>query len=371
MKLKFTALIMAGLFMQQAMAWSAAGHELVCSIASQNLDATTSSAVNQILTYNLTSPGNEKSTTETNTMPAACTWMDVVTYSSWPSKDLQQSFAKLHYIDAVVTPDEKPTLANAKAAIQKEMQATPDNVINAINSSIKTLMTEKNDAADQAYALRVLVHTIGDLHQPMHSADPTILGTGTRGANSILFTTPVTINEVAPEGGKSDQYSIKELHAFWDGMAGDNEFGGQWSSFYPQVYSPTPVFAQNEFNQAANTLLANYSNNTDVMAQAKDPIVMDWAENANLKAINEVQALTYQADTKAGFVDTTITNDYIAEAQQVANEQLVVGGIHLSKMLNAIFDPQHADPTYVKYVTAIANDASVKPIEKLVPVTVS
>jgi hypothetical protein len=252
MKLKLVTCILSGILSQQAIAWSPAGHELICSIAQQNLPPAIISQINQLLAFNIIFPGDEQASLMTNTWPAACNWMDVVTYMSWPSQTMQQQFTQLHYINAVVTPDEEPTLDNAKKAIQDQLQASPYNVINAINSSIKTLMTEKNQLPVQAYALRVLVHTVGDLHQPLHSSDPTIQGVSTRGGNNVLLTTPITINEISPNGNQPSQYQLKQLHSFWDNMAATNQFGGKWCAFYPEVFSPTPLFAESLLLQAAN-----------------------------------------------------------------------------------------------------------------------
>jgi len=60
-----------------------------------------------------------------------------------------------------------------------------------------------NENVAKSYALRLLIHYVGDIHQPFHAEDQysSIFPDGDKGGN--LFTLP-------------NHYSSNELHAVWD-----------------------------------------------------------------------------------------------------------------------------------------------------------
>lgn len=81
------------------------------------------------------------------------------------------------------------------------------NAVWGINNAVKVLSTKKTKPADKELALRILIHLVGDIHQPLHAVTKvsTQLPNGDRGGN--LF--PLGKNNVG-----------NNLHKYWDNGAG-------------------------------------------------------------------------------------------------------------------------------------------------------
>ena len=380
MKLQSFALVLFTFFSQQVFAWSSTGHVLVCSIVAQHLNPTATSAVSYLLgdeQHQINFPGSHGYSYYTNSLPSACTWMDNVNFAHWPSPTDQDHFKQVHFVDAVITQDETPSQENSQAAVSKVLADNPYNVVNAIQGSIKTLMTESESDAplNRAFALRILIHAAGDLHQPLHASGPIILGKDTRGGNSISLAPLVHIKEITTDGETQHVGSATNFHAFWDDMADENHLNHQWNSFYKEISSPTPAFGMQILSDSATELTQQYMNDPDVARQKGDPHVINWAVNSNLLAVQEIKNLQFfpraATPNDPAIASTTLDDDYIKQAQVVADKQLLLAGLHLAGLLNAIFTPNEADVNYVAYVNAVANDPHIKPIEQLLDIKIS
>ncbi|KAJ6507341.1 phospholipase C/P1 nuclease domain-containing protein [Mycena vitilis] len=171
------------------LAWGAAGHEIIATIAQIHLHPSVFPTMCAVLNFT--------STSKCHLAPIAA-WAD----SARPKMPWS---APLHYIGAV---DDYPSQTCAFPGPRGWAGADEANVLGAIRNVTDILMdwTEGNnagvgsdyqDAVAANEALKFLVHFLGDMHNPLH------LTSRDRGGNSV----PVFF------GGRKTN-----LHALWDGL---------------------------------------------------------------------------------------------------------------------------------------------------------
>lgn len=79
----------------------------------------------------------------------------------------------------------------------------PPHVVSALEDSLRTLRNAATSPEKKAEALGMLIHFVGDIHQPMHATDR-----GDRGGNGVLIAS-VPFTDLWPG-------TVPNLHAFWD-----------------------------------------------------------------------------------------------------------------------------------------------------------
>ncbi|MBC5992445.1 S1/P1 nuclease [Pontibacter sp. SD6] len=156
----------------QAMAWGMLGHRVVGEIAERNLTCKAKKNIKKIL-------GNES-------LAIASNWADFI--KSDPSYDY---LGPWHYINF----KQGLTLDQFTASV---MQDTSTNVHTKLNMMVSELKNNKNLTQDkkQMY-LRLIIHMVGDIHQPMHAGRPEDLG-GNR-VRLSWFNTPTNLHRVWDE----------------------------------------------------------------------------------------------------------------------------------------------------------------------------
>ena len=155
-------------------AWGVLGHRAVARIAENHLSATAKREVARIL--------------GTETLPLVSTWPDEV------RSDPQYSYtAPWHYLNVATGLDFPAFVAQLTAA----PAAPASNAYTALKQVRKDLQDPRKTASERLFALKFLIHLVGDVHQPLHvgHADD-------RGGNSIV---------TSWRGHDSN------LHSTWDG----------------------------------------------------------------------------------------------------------------------------------------------------------
>jgi S1/P1 Nuclease len=126
----------------------------------------------------------------------------------WPdnirTQDKAQHRALWHYINLPFKPEGQPTTVQIR-------EPEPVNILTAIAENEGAVKNE-NDAERKAIAIAWLFHLVGDIHQPLHSAQLFTVDypNGDRGGNEICV-------RVTQAGQPMD------LHRFWDGVITSNE----------------------------------------------------------------------------------------------------------------------------------------------------
>lgn len=206
------------------------------------------------------------------------------------------------------------------------------DIVQMINLCIRRLLEEPISSnapqLTKRNALRLLVHLVGDLHQPLHVGVGFVNVDGPDG--DIVFEhNPVTIlenefpsdiggNKLLIKGEASDN-----LHSFWDADLVDKLIGGQ---------------KIDEFSKSLNTLVVpawNPTGHSKTWAtQWADDTLQVSAQNAymTLEITKEVVI-----EDKTKYLITKAEPKYTNNNLPIVKTQLAKGGYRLAKLLQAIF----------------------------------
>ncbi len=138
MRKVFFQLVLLLLLPQNALAWGSIGHEVVADIAARHLNPKAQKAVYDLL-------GGES-------MASVSTWMDKI--RSQPKYRYTNSW---HWV----------TIPDGMRYADSEKKPEGD-VIEATERMVAMLKCDTASREDKELALRLLIHMVGDLHQPLH-----------------------------------------------------------------------------------------------------------------------------------------------------------------------------------------------------------
>ncbi|MBN8835913.1 MAG: S1/P1 nuclease [Sphingobacteriia bacterium] len=257
-KILFISLFFALPF--SSMAWGLLGHRVVAEIAETYLSINARENVKKIL-------GD-------SSMALNANWADFI--KSEPSYKYLDSW---HYVDfkaGMSCEDVKKYLATDTAT----------DAYVKLNFLIKELKNKSLDKEKKKMYLRLLIHIVGDIHQPMHAAHEEDLG-----GNKVF---------VQWFGQKTN------LHSVWDSKLIDDQ--------------------QLSYTEYAKAI--NYVSTIQKQAWQKESIAQwicdthELSENIYAGIKEPEQKLSYR---------------YIYDNIAVANQQLLKGGVHLAGLLNEIF----------------------------------
>ncbi len=242
-----------------SMAWGVLGHRIVGQIASTYLTPKAKAAIGKIL-------GNES-------IAMASNWGDFI--KSDPTYD---SISAWHYVDI------EPGLSK-EAVIDFLNKDTAVDAYTKINFLVKQLKNGQLPAAKKQFYLKILIHLVEDIHQPLHVGRHEDMG-----GNKLKvswFTMP------------------SNLHRMWDeGLINFQELS--YTEYAAAINFTTPL--QRKEMQQKNLKAWIYDS-----YQVVDKIYA---------GIQPDEKLSYQYNYK-----------FIA----IVNQQLLKGGIHLASVLNEIF----------------------------------
>lgn len=264
-------LILLGLICaHDVFAWGNIGHRITGDIAAAMLTPQAGKQVQQLL-------GEEP-------LAAAATYMDVqrkTLSERWPAAD------QWHY-------DNKPVCHSNTA------YCSDGNCATRQIERFRALLADRSAArAERAMALRLLVHIIGDIHQPLHMAD-----NADRGGNNL--------NVRLYAGGQRYR-----LHEVLDTIVLRDLIGRQRAKSY------------------ADTLRQRYQANSRAWQQGSP---QTWAQEAHQLGMSRVYgALPGFACGERVIATLTLPDAYVQDAKRYLPEQLAKGGARIAAVLNATF----------------------------------
>jgi hypothetical protein len=263
MKTKKIIMLFLGMFLMylptQTMAWGMLGHRVVGQIADSYLIKKARKNIELIL-------GGES-------VAMASTWADFI-----KSDPAYSYLSAWHYVDF----DQQFAYPQMQAFLKQDTAVDASTKLNMIIAQLKNKKLEQDKK--QMY-LRLLIHIIGDVHQPMHTAH-----TADKGGNDIkLFWFNKPTN----------------LHALWDSNMIDDE--------------------QLSYTEYANWI--NRSTKEQRTALQHDEI-SKW-----LYESSQISEKLYTELKPEAHLSYRYTFDHIA----IANQQLLKGGIRLAGILNQLF----------------------------------
>ena len=312
---------------QQAFAWNDTGHRLVALVAWEALDESTRAALIRLLKAHERFGADFK-----DLMPAAigtdtaaknrwiflqaAVWPDLAA-SLKPTLQAKHHHAAWHSVSQPVflNGDDEADLWKAGLPINLGAKWYPSmpidemNALQALHRARALLRDPAAPAAEKALMLAWLVHLVGDLHQPMHTA--------------TLFSRARFPN--GDRNGASVPTSVREnLHSYWDGVLGADSSAAALD---------TRIIEWSEDDELRG--------NAELATRILDPAA--WiAENVALAssvAYSEglvETLLAGETDPARVLEPFQIDQDYGNAARRVAEGRIVEAGFRLAAMLREL-----------------------------------
>jgi len=255
------------IFSTNSFSWNALGHRVIAQIAYLNM---TSQARSIFDKYN----SSMDKVYKPQSFIESSVWLDTLAYRGikW--------YSTMHYIDIPYSDDNSPL------PIIQDI-----NAIWAIKNSINIISNKYASNFDKGIALRIILHVVGDIHQPLHTITKVSkeFPNGDRGGNLQLLQK----NSVA-----------KNLHAYWDRGGG-----------LLKVRKPIILDMANEYLKLSpcnpNTIKVDLS---------------AWANEANDLAIK----IAYKNLPKSKI----ISDKYQLKVKNLTKKQLAIAGCRIAAIFN-------------------------------------
>lgn len=241
--------------------WGQKGHDTVCFIAENHLTPATKAAVEKIL-------GGKS----------------IVYYANWldnASHTPEYAYSKTwHYknIDADETFESASLHENG-------------DIVRAIRGQVEVLRDSNTTDQQKSDALKMVIHFLGDIHQPMHMGHRSDLG-GNRWTVKFFK-------------------SSTNLHTVWDSRLPESAHKWSYTEWQQQIDRATP------------------EKEAEILA---DGTPEKWGKEC-YEIAKEIYNTTPQEEN--------LSYDYIAKWTPVIEEQFLKGGLRLADLLNSIYDPAY------------------------------
>jgi hypothetical protein len=252
--------------------WNALGHRLVAQIAYHHLTKQAKQIFNH---YN---HALDKQYQPQNLVNAAV-WLDSLNDQN------QLWLAKKHYINIPFTRDDTPLILPAEV-----------NAVSAIKEAVAVLSSQQKTEFAKGVSLRILLHVVADLHQPMHAVSQFSVRhpQGDQGGNLYRLGS----NSIA-----------SNLHAYWDKGGG--------------FLNKKRRYSQAQLNRKAYSIEKHWP--CRLARMNLEPNV--WAEESHKLAVNKA----YQI--KAG---QKPDKRYQRMVKMVSEQRLALAGCRLAAVLNKL-----------------------------------
>jgi hypothetical protein len=288
---RLIALVVIVLGSANLFGWSAEGHEAVADIAQNLLTASGQFAPVQAILGSLTLAQISVCPDELRAFQTDGTAMDAACTSVFTTPNPPTGTSGWHFIDIPVSLT-SPTHADVVTACGSAC------VVTEITAWENILADTTQTKAERLQALSFVVHFIGDIHQPLHSA--------TRGSDA---------------GGNAENVKIDggttSLHHAWDANL-VSDINADPASL-ASALSPEIAAAQAE----AQTTPEAWS-------------IQSWTFAKNV---------AYAGIPTSTTVTTTLSTTYIANAEPVVRQQLARAGVRLAQALATALSPGGGTPT--------------------------
>lgn len=266
-KIYFTLLSCALLSVFPAFGWGQKGHDVTAAIAENHLTPRAAAMVNDLL--------------DGKSIIYWANWLDNASYT--PEYNYTKTW---HY-------------KNVNAGVPyEEMGVNPaGDAVLAIKSQIETLKNPDASKDSKTLALKILIHVVGDLHQPMHLGHATDLGG----------------NRVKVKFFDRDT----NLHSVWDSSLPDAAHKWSYTEWVNQIDRLPDT-------QAENVVFPERYGSKGIFT----PVLVDiWAK----ESVGIAEKVYDRMPEK-----TRIAYDEIAWSAPIIEQQLLAGGLRLAYLLNDI-----------------------------------
>ena len=272
--------------------WGAGGHMMTASIAFDRLNPHAKAKVIELLAIEIP-PADEAAKSK-----------DFINASHWADdvRDYHEFdfMAPFHFINLPFTTD--------GTALPADLPK-PDNILKGLQDNV-AILRNSPDKAKQAQALRLIIHFVGDIHQPLHNVARISQAhkQGDRGGNLFAITVPGQIDPT-------------NLHSYWDGGIDTFPPSGPPPGYDPPPLSKIPpaVAIARQGNPA-----------TDPKLKLNEPFNFKlWSDESFALA----KDVAYKGIQEGGQPSPA----YKAKAIPVVRRRVAWGGYRLAALLNAIW----------------------------------
>jgi len=193
----------------------------------------------------------------------------------------------------------------------------PDGLINVISEQqpdalwaldqiLETLTSSQQGLLESGMMIRMLIHIVGDIHQPLHIANlfSEQFPSGDEGGNLFMI---------------SYDENINELHALWDAGVG-------------QLETDIPRPLSDESRALIESIAKNYTasyTRADLAEDLKEQDRVMWSYDIFHDALDFV----YDDITTS----STPSQAYLNRGQSIVHKQIALGGYRLADMLKEVF----------------------------------
>lgn len=321
------ALVVALCLPQAALAWDATGHELVAGIAWDNM---TPAARQKAISLLKSAPGDAclldlspndsrpQGEQEREFFMRAATWPDLVRKRTPADARPCTRFGDgdAHFIDHFWQGVSGGTESNTPKD-RPDIAGKPVNAIirlNAFRDSVACTAGPCGSDAQRATDLAWVLHLVGDIHQPLHTAARASAAhvNGDRGGNEFLLSTD-------PKG--------PELHGLWDHIVADS---------IPLQAGETNQKSITYLDRVIARIVTDHPESE--MAGRLTPVNFDAWSGEGFKT---AKAVAYPASLHE---KKTPSAAYRASVFKVADEAIALGGYRLAGLLNSILDGEPPPP---------------------------
>jgi hypothetical protein len=322
-----------------AFAWGDDGHQTVGKIASLRIKPRTAQKIAEIL-----KPGE--------TLASIATWADTVKErvgKTDPDPDTNAFLQDVVHNDKNREWHYDDLPLNCKN-YQTCTGFTPDNdIVHMLNICIRTLQghPDPNHPLTKRNALRLLVHFLGDIHQPLHVGCGFIDVNGPN--HSILIVRDpaiIRLKNLPSDKGANDLVidgDRKNLHSFWDftlvtslmNVVGQEITSDTLGTFLEQNVKPKGSWNP---HGPVDTWAAQWA--TDTLKQSRDHTYLSVTITGQrtIPVLSRGQPVVRDGQPVMQTVfDISRPANYEAVNRELVRQQLAKGGYRLAKLLDAIY----------------------------------
>ncbi|HUB66614.1 MAG TPA: S1/P1 nuclease [Candidatus Methylacidiphilales bacterium] len=292
-------------FLSIADAWDSGGHEIIATIAWQRLNPKARQAVDALA---------REAGPSYDAITVAC-WMDDLKSDNAPAP-YRGLFKAWHFIDLGLEPgDPQPSFEPG------DDNETRGNVVQGLKRALVVLQGGSDPyVKSQAIALAMVMHLVGDIHQPLHAA-------------TKYFRTPDGMLRHDAGGNKELVVNAPadnpqfNLHYFWDSAWRASFDGASGLVMIDRRYNETFPHDASIIRPLAEELAKMTPPRDAVLETSID----QWARESNALARDFVyRRLTATQSPKY----CRLSSEYVSAANTIARRQLVLAAWRLAELLN-------------------------------------
>jgi len=278
---------------QQASAWGDEGHMTVAQIAEHFLKPNVKTQITAMLAAD-TDPLTK------HDFESEATWADKYRDANERRSHYEET-ENWHFTDLEISHPDLDTACFGRPSLPTGVVASngpaKDCAVDKVKQFAVELKAPGTDAEERLYALKFIIHFLGDLHQPLHSSD-----NGDLGGNEVK----VTADGIA-------HHSHDELHGYWD------------TQFVQGLAPSSSALATKLLADITPAQAASWASGTPE----------DWAMEAF--AISQKDAYGTPPLSKA--TPQHLSSAYVAEAERDVALQLSKAGVRVAYVLNTALSP--------------------------------